>query len=580
MIQRMMTLDRVMTTIQLVALAALLLFTIANVATSWTEVDGWLGTWTVLVSILSFGGLLAMRRSMKIVVVDLFIAGWWGVEAVACYLGYGMFTPSAFISFVQWGLLYFSLRLLFSLNRLDAWWLIGGLLLCGMYESLLGCWQLSEGYSRHSLFPITGSFLNPGPYSAYIAIGMSVAFVLLFSIKKDVPCGWRSKMGMWLATGMLLMGMVVLPMTWSRAALVAVAIVTVSLFWSKVRNYKLLLTIGILVMLVFLYGVKLDSANSRLLMWQVSLHNIVGMPWLGAGIGGFPQAYAEGMASYFTSNPTSPLLQTTDVSNNAFCEILTIGVEQGVPGMLIFVGMITLSIRWLRRESPSLACGLLALVVFSLFSYPFHTLPYRVLLALFCAYAASGETRKSLLPSSRWLVVVMMTVLLPIGVVALGEIRRRISATVDYETLRDIDSFRVIDDYYDLLPLMDDNVEFLFDFGKVLSQKGRYNDSNDILRRGTSVSADPMFHVVMGNNYMEMRQYSSAKQCYRRAYDILPNRMYPLYKLMKLYEKQGHTKQCLVIAHEIVDFDEKITSEAIRQMKDEADKTIKSYGRK
>lgn len=49
----------------------------------------------------------------------------------------------------------------------------------------LGIWQLGVGKSLHPLFPVTGSFYNPGPYAAYVAIGMSVALVQLAELRKE-----------------------------------------------------------------------------------------------------------------------------------------------------------------------------------------------------------------------------------------------------------------------------------------------------------------------------------------------------------------------------------------------------------
>ena len=78
------------------------------------------------------------------------------------------------------------------------------------------------------------------------------------------------------------------------------------------------------------------------------------------------------------------------------------------------------------------------------------------------------------------------------------------SAESVYQMMAGVNDVAFIDDYYELLPLMDSNEHFLFDFAKMLATDRRYNDSNAMLRLGTLVSCDPMFYVIQGNNYSEM----------------------------------------------------------------------------
>ena len=75
--------------------------------------------------------------------------------------------------------------------------------------------------------------------------------------------------------------------------------------------------------------------------------------------------------------------------------------------------------------------------------------------------------------------------------------------------------FYSVEEAYEWLSAENDNYEFLFSFGKKLREEGRYNDSNAILRQGTRCSADPMFYVLMGNNYKDMKHYDLAEHTIR-----------------------------------------------------------------
>lgn len=130
--------------------------------------------------------------------------------------------------------------------------------------------------------------------------------------------------------------------------------------------------------------------------------------------------------------------------------------------------------------------------------------------------------------------------------------------------------FYSIEDGYKYLASGSDNHEFLFALGKRLREEGRYNDSNAILRQGTRCSADPMFYVLMGNNYKDMKHYDLAEQAYNKAYSVMPNRLYPLYQLMLLYQDSGNKQKAQAMAKRVIEMKPKIESPATKDMKKKA----------
>lgn len=96
-----------------------------------------------------------------------------------------------------------------------------------------------------------------------------------------------------------------------------------------------------------------------------------------------------------------------------------------------------------------------------------------------------------------------------------------------------------------------------------------------MLRRGALISNDPMFLVFQGNNYRDMEAYDLADKAYLQACHSMPNRIYPLYQLMKLHNQTGNTDKAKVYAIQIINFKEKITSHAVNYIKSEA-KTLYS----
>ena len=148
--------------------------------------------------------------------------------------------------------------------------------------------------------------------------------------------------------------------------------------------------------------------------------------------------------------------------------------------------------------------------------------------------------------------------------------RRHIEGQNEYQEIAGARYSFLIKDYDKLLLMCEDNPRFLFDFAKLFQDDGAYLDSNDMLRRGLKVSNDPMFLVLMGNNFSSMGLYAEALRSYDVAFMQMPNRLYPLYKKMLLYEQMNNQEKTLQMARRVVAFVPKVTSPATAQMKSEA----------
>ena len=67
-----------------------------------------------------------------------------------------------------------------------------------------------------------------------------------------------------------------------------------------------------------------------------------------------------------------------------------------------------------------------------------------------------------------------------------------------------------------------------------------------------------------------MGLYQLAEKSYKKAYAIMPNRMYPLYQIMNMYEQSGQHKRALLMAKRIINYTPKIKSPATEEMKQKA----------
>ena len=464
------------------------------------------------------------------------------------------------------GLLYVTLRGIFAWSKLSPVYLIGGLMLCGVYETALGVWQLVSGVSRHSQYLMTGNFQNPGPYSAYLMM----AAVIGWGWTQELTEG-RLRTAVWCMTAFVLL---LLPATWSRAALVAVGIIALWLYRQKYWKYRWVVWIGVMVLATGFYFAKQGSADGRMLTWTASLTAWWHKLWLGVGMGGFRAACADGIAELYREHPTSGLFTSGGVTDFAFNDLLKVLVEQGLVGAVLCVVTAVWVLFGLYKQSLPLFYGLLSLFIFSMFSYPFELLPYQIILVLLSAFAASHVDMDKENTHRKLGRVMLLLVLVPIAFFVAKEIQRRHETDKEVKMFSGMHHEAFINDYYELMPMEMDNASFLFDFGKTLREAKRYNDSNAVLRQGIQVSNDPMFWVLIGNNYRDMQCYQEAEEAYQKAFAIMPNRLYPLYQLMGLYEEIGNVEAWQRTAKEIIMLQPKIKSPATEAMADSARRKV------
>lgn len=545
----------------------LLWLTVMDVEVRWTESNVVLG-WSVLglLMVAVVLHLLTGGNRLRWNWVDVLVAMWMIYVMGRVWMGGEYACGTEFLKMIGMGLPYATLRGIFAWSKLSPVYFIGGLMLCGVYEAVLGMWQLVSGVSRHSQYLMTGNFQNPGPYSAYLMM----AAVIGWGWTQELIEG-RLRTAVWCMTAFMLL---FLPATWSRAALVAVGTIALWLYRQKYWKYRWTVWIGVVVSAVGFYLAKQGSADGRILTWTASLTAWWHKPWLGVGMGGFRVACADGVAELYREHPTSWLFTSGGVTDFAFNDFLKVLVEQGLVGALLCVATAVLVMKKLYNASRPLFYGLLSLFIFSMFSYPFELLPYQIILVLLSAFAANHVDEDEETIHRKLGRVMLLLVLVPIAFFVAKEMQRRHETDKEVKMFSGMHHEAFINDYYELKPLEMDNASFLFDFGKTLREAKRYNDSNDVFRQGTQVSSDPMFWVLIGNNYRDMQCYQEAEEAYKKAFAIMPNRLYPLYQLMGLYEETGNVEALRRTAREIMALQPKIKSPATEAMADSARRKV------
>lgn len=530
-------------------------------------------------AVLALTAVCLGRRLPRLHWADGVVLFWW----VCVSLNYVFVSPypaaEVYGKAMALGVAYVTLRLVIpfcgrAFTRL--WWV--GLCAAGGYELWTGFMQLAGlEASRHHLFDVTGTFFNPGPYAIFVAVVLAVSVAWWYRHGEAFAGRGRwSRAGAWSVAAVAVFCFPVLVATWSRAAWVAVAVAAACLLW-KAHRRMVLWGMGVAVCAgVAAYFLKQGSADGRLLMTMVAGRAWAGEWLCGHGLGGYAQAYGAAQEAFFAARPGSPLSVVAGSPEYAFNGVLGVGVEQGVLGAVpaLVLGLWSLAV--LCRRGEVSAYGWLVLLVSSLFSYPFALWPFLSLAVAWVALAVSLEAGAA---EVRWWKRTAVWPVVAAGGLCVWHLSactaRRVEAYEEFRRVRGIQDVAFLEDYRKKYEDLKAYPDFLFTFGTALREAGRYNESNAMLCQGTRVSCDPVFYTLMGNNYRDLGAVAEAESAYRKAFGMLPGRMYPLYRLMKLYEAEGQMRKAEEMARQIIAFRPKVDSPAVREMKNEAKKLTK-----
>lgn len=555
----------------------MMLITVTSVEMRWSQFEVWVFYGIPVIFFLGFAMLVWNRQSFHCTLTDIIVVVWFAYYVGRTWIGNEWPCRMEFLKTAQLFLMYVSLRMALQGTKMPAWMLIGCILVFGCYEAWLGISQMYvDEKSRHRIYALTGSFQNPGPYSAYLMIGVVVGLVALKemsdkAIISAIPKFMPIKMAECLRTitwkhliiaAVAIMAMV-LPSTLSRAAYLGVVVVALLIYRDKYWRYRYIVWGAIALMGIAFYFFKQGSADGRLIIWKAALSSLIDMPWFGVGIGGFYNAFAEGVAK-----PYGMDFASAGVPDFAFNILLKIVTEQGVVGGFLAISLTVVALMNLSRNNISIFWGLVSLLVFAMFSYPFEMFPYKVIAMLIIAWSESVGGKR-IFEMGR-IKVFLLSCFLCFTSWQAAKIASE-SYQTDWDSYMPIEfNSYSIEDGYKWLSLENENNRFLLSFGNKLRDKGRYNESNAIYRQGTRCSANPMFYILMGNNYKKMNYYDLAEKSYYKAFAVMPNRLLPFYQLMLLYKDSGDMKKAKVMAKRVIEMKPKIESRLTKEMKDKA----------
>lgn len=444
--------------------------------------------------------------------------------------------------------------------------------------------QIVQIYYLQRPIQLNGFMGNSGAFSSYLAVLTALMLVFIESIKKE-------KLKIFYLSIIVLTVSVIL-LTQGRAAWVGIFITCLfilhkkykNVLKSKIRmpkNYKLI-GLGVLICSMvfcslYIFNLKKDSSNGRILIWKITTEMISNTPFFGVGFGNFGSEYPLHQAKYFKINKEEPMRFLANDINHPFNEYLHNIAELGVVGLILFTGMFAVVFYYSAGTNKILMAfysGMLCFLVLSLFTYPFKIFSIQFFVFAFIAIISSTIKSKSLLSLNKYalsVVLILATIcsfLIFKNEFSKSQIEKEWNTT--YQLTKN-DTWKTR--YQKLLHIYNkhdiENWSVLMSFGTELVANGEYHKAIEVLEKSSNYFKTSDLYLNLGIAFENINKLKEAEQAYLIAMHIVPHKFLPKYRLALLYNNMEFKNKAKELALLILQTPAKINSNIVLDIKRE-----------
>jgi tetratricopeptide (TPR) repeat protein len=216
--------------------------------------------------------------------------------------------------------------------------------------------------------------------------------------------------------------------------------------------------------------------------------------------------------------------------------------------------------------------GMVSMLVFAFFSYPFSLWEFLVLFLLFAANAGCNSHKSH--SSKVGSLLFAFGCLVPIAIFhkSAGVVRTLVETEKLWKRQRPIFDSGDYGSYEyccsQLYPDLQFNCAFLYEYAYSLFEDGKTEKSEKVLEQCLSLSGNSLSFILLGDIHKKQGLIAEAEQDYYNSFLALPDRLYPLYKLAVLYYDSNQEEKYQNMVRSIEVFHPRIESESTNQIRE------------
>ncbi|SMO72385.1 O-antigen ligase family protein [Solitalea koreensis] len=530
-----------------------------------------------LVSSLALAGIASIVKRLHITFIDIIAVFFFFYIIFNSLFIAQPFPPSDRIfNILGCFLLYISLRIVNPFTKENTQLLLIGFLFVIVYQAVYGILQFWQTTSL-----VRGTFINPGIYGCFIGLGLPI--ITHFITKPKIT---RARIILLISIGVLVLNS--LYFSKSRTALVSSLLGSIIIIFYRLKidpvyiitKHKKIITaliIGILAVIInSLWQQNTVSVSGRFLIWKISYYMFLDHPFFGIGYGNFFTEYGNYQANYFLSGQGTPNeVKIAGMNYYAFNEFLKITVENGIIGILVFVGLIVAIIFSVWRgiknnQAYAIVFAVLfgVILIFGLFSYPFQDFAISALFYCCLSYIASIDMILLKYTPTRISRSILLLVICGFAFVSIQKIYSIFQWRDATENLSELNpSFKK---YQQIFPVLSNNGAFLFNYAAELAYAGKNRQAIPLFIRAARYGNSVELYIWLADCYAAIGHNALAEQNYTKAAYMHPKLFKPLDHLLSFYQKTGQVVKAKRIAEQICTKPIKIPSNEIDKIKAKA----------
>lgn len=389
------------------------------------------------------------------------------------------------------------------------------LIIIGGSQVIYGLLQLyCHVPSNHPLFGLTGSFLNPGPYSGYLATVFPLCLNEWLHLNDKMDKNITEKTAYYLTGIITLLILCILLVGMSRSSWLAASISglwiysihysfgkKISIIWrhqpQKVISISVFVFTCLIIGGIFIFNFKKDSACGRLFIWKITCIAIAERPITGYGMNSFARAYGMAQENYFANEPYSPSEELVAGSPEyAFNEYLQLILERGIVCSLVIILLIFFCLhKGVKKKRLSACGGVMSLLIFAFSSYPMQIPAFVITFFLLLTACIIEYSRITL-------AVLILLVGFAGGILWKNDISEKRTEWANTQLFYKNGAYITAKkSYQELYPTLKNRGNFLFEYGHCLHKLKEYDTSIKILKEAEKLSCDPMILNIIGKNF-------------------------------------------------------------------------------
>jgi O-antigen polymerase len=475
----------------------------------------------------------------------------------------------------------------FQDKALPVFWLSASFLASIIIEAFVAIYQLYDlAVTSNSTNTITGTFNNAGVLAIFLGAGLVFSLSIYFFAPKD---GLPSKIIRAMSIACLFLTIIVLPSTQSRTTGVAIIIVAFILAINKYQLFKKTRTwityiiytaIALLIIIasVFFYNYKKDSADGRIVIWSTTTQVIKKNALTGVGFNQFQNKFPDFQLVYFKAHPAEGE-KFADKNDYVFNDFLQITSENGLIGAILFCFFCAAIFNsYLKNELKNEYVigsffGFVYILICAFTSYPFEIISIWFEFVFFAAIVSISYAKARKIEIGMIATCIFAAAAIGSCLYVLSQQNNAVRSRDEIESARqsvnDENYQDALNDYNAALSCDPDEKGILLESGKCDLLLGYNNDCIKTLTSAEKYISDPFLSTNLAGAYQNNKNFQAAESNFIKAIEMMPNRIYPRYLLIKMYVSNGQYDKAKIINNEIDNMHLKLESAATIQMKSE-----------